>query len=70
MDEIIICDYCGGTGYVRYDIGTHHSEYETAVCTKCNGSGRLINTIINNNGIRKVVMKINNNRPNRLIMYF
>ena len=38
---IIICDYCEGTGYIQFDVGTHKSEYVTKICETCNGSGRL-----------------------------
>ena len=39
---ITICQYCGGTGKVTYDVGSHNSEYETSICPTCNGSGRMI----------------------------
>jgi len=39
---IVICDDCDGTGYQQFDVGSHKTEYETVICKKCGGSGRLV----------------------------
>lgn len=44
MNSIVICDECKGNGQVRYDVGSHKSEYEYSKCKKCKGSGRLEET--------------------------
>lgn len=44
MDQIVICKDCKGYGQIHYDVGTHKSEYEYAMCSECNGSGRLEET--------------------------
>ena len=46
MNKIEICDRCNGFGLVTFEIGSHHSEYATGKCKKCNGSGRLEVTTI------------------------
>ena len=44
-EKIVICDECGGVGKIHkcYDVGGHKSEYEyeSKVCERCNGSGRM-----------------------------
>lgn len=39
--NIIICPRCKGCGQVKFDVGTHKSEYEQEECGLCKGSGRL-----------------------------
>jgi len=39
--RIEICDSCKGYGRLKWDVGTHHSEYKYGICSKCNGSGRV-----------------------------
>jgi DnaJ-class molecular chaperone len=40
--EINICDRCKGEGHYQEDIGTHHSDYITVNCEKCNCTGKVI----------------------------
>lgn len=44
MNDLIICMECNGTGKICEDVGSHKSEYMYSQCTKCKGSGRLIET--------------------------
>lgn len=44
MSKIEIYDKCSGIGEVRVDVGTHTSDYECHVCSKCNGTGQIITT--------------------------
>lgn len=51
-EEIVICTQCRGIGKIHrcYDVGSHKSEYEyeSEVCIRCKGSGRMLKeTIIN-----------------------
>jgi len=39
--KIEICEHCKGYGKLKWDVGTHHSEYEYEVCPMCKGSGRV-----------------------------
>lgn len=40
--EVILCNFCNGTGKIREDIGTHESKYINYICSNCNGSGRML----------------------------
>ena len=43
--KVIICPRCRGVGDVVWDEGTHKSDDHYGKCTKCKGSGRLIEKI-------------------------